>query len=60
MTMDVKYTTTVYEDEYCIVRVHKPILTEEEYKRREDRVRKALVRYCLNTGLGMVKADVDE
>ena len=27
----IEYTTTVYEDENSVVRVHKPILTDEEY-----------------------------
>lgn len=43
--MDVKYTTTTYEDDMCIVRVHKPILTEEEYKRREAKLIQALIRH---------------
>lgn len=43
--MKTKYKTTVYEDDMCIVRVHKPILTDEEYKRREDTVKQSLVRF---------------
>ena len=40
-----EYKVTVYEDEKCIVRIHKPILTEEERRAREDEVKKALVQF---------------
>jgi hypothetical protein len=40
-----KYTVSKYEDEKCIVRIHKPILTAEERRAREDEVRKALVQF---------------
>jgi hypothetical protein len=40
-----EYRTTVYEDDMCIVRVHKPILTAEEYKVREQNVKKALAEF---------------
>lgn len=40
-----RYKVTEYEDEKCIVRVHKPILTAEERRAREDEVRKALVQF---------------
>lgn len=39
------YTVTEYEDEKCIVRVHKPILTAEERRAREEEVKKALVAF---------------
>lgn len=42
---NVKYVTTTYEDDICIVRVHKPILTPEERKRRENIVKEALIRF---------------
>ncbi len=40
-----KYTVTEYESEKCIARIHKPILTAEEQKIREDEVRKAIVQF---------------
>ena len=40
-----EYKVTVYEDEKCIVRIHKPILTAEERKAREAEVKKALVQF---------------
>jgi hypothetical protein len=43
--MKTKYITTTYEDEVSIVRIHKPILTAKERKRREQIVKDALVRY---------------
>ena len=45
MCMKTKYKTTVYEDEKSIVRIHRPILTDEERKAREDEVKKALVQF---------------
>ena len=39
------YQVTEYRDEKCIVRVHRPILTVEERKIREEEVRKALIRF---------------
>lgn len=41
----IEYLTTVYKDENCIVRVHKPILTEEERNRRIEEVKKALIEF---------------
>ena len=37
-----KYDTTEYKMKGCTVRVHRPILSEEEYKSRENEVKKAL------------------
>ncbi len=45
MGMKTKYITTVHECENCIVRVHRPILSAEERKSRENEVRKALVQF---------------
>lgn len=39
------YQTTEYRDEKCIVRIHRPILTDEERKIREEEVRQALIRF---------------
>ena len=39
------YQVTEYRDEKCIVRIHKPILTDEEREKREEEVRKALIRF---------------
>ena len=40
MTND--YTVTVVEGDGCIIRIRKPILSADEYERREREVRKAL------------------
>ena len=40
-----EYKVTVYEDEKCIVRVHKPILTAEERKAREEVIKAAIVQF---------------
>ena len=40
-----EYQITIHEDEKCIVRIHKPILTDEERKARKDDVKKALVQF---------------
>ena len=40
-----KYKVTEYIGEKSIVRVHKPILSAEERKAREEDVKSALVRY---------------
>jgi hypothetical protein len=40
-----EYQVTEYRDEKCIVRVHRPILTDEEREAREEEIRKALVRF---------------
>ena len=40
-----RYQVTVHEDENCIVRIHKPILTAEERKKREEEVKAALVQF---------------
>ncbi len=39
------YQVTEYKNDKCIVRVHKPILTIEERKAREEEIKKALVRF---------------
>jgi hypothetical protein len=41
----VNYQVTVHKGNNCIVRIHKPILTEEERKIREERIKAALVQY---------------
>lgn len=40
------YQVTEYRDDKCIVRVHKPILTEKERKAREEEIKKALVIFA--------------
>lgn len=40
-----EYEVTEHRSEKCIVRIHKPILTAEERKARENDVKKALVRF---------------
>jgi len=40
------YHVTEYRSNKCIVRVHKPILTVEERKAREEEIKKALVRFA--------------
>ena len=40
-----EYQVTEYKNDKCIVRVHKPILTIEERKVREEEIKKALVRF---------------
>lgn len=44
-----KYQVTKYECENCIVRIHKPILTEEEEKATEENIKAALVRFAKET-----------
>ncbi len=44
-----EYQVTIHEDEKCIVRVHKPILSAEERKAREDEIKKALVTFYKET-----------
>lgn len=41
--MKARYETTIHEDEKCIARVHKPILSAEERKTREEAIKKAIV-----------------
>ena len=40
-----EYKVIVHNEENCIVRIHKPILTEEERKVREENIKIALVRF---------------
>ena len=40
------YQVTEYRDAKCIVRVHKPILTDGERKAREEEIKKALVKFA--------------
>ena len=40
-----KYTVTEHRSDKCIVRVHKPILTDDEKKAREDDVKTVLVQF---------------
>ena len=44
-----KYNTSVIKGDGYIVRVHKPILTVEERKAREEVVKEALVNYIKET-----------
>lgn len=41
-----EYQVTEYKNDKCIVRVHKPILTVEERKAREEEIKKALVKFA--------------
>ena len=40
-----EYQVTEYRDEKCIVRIHRPILTDGERKAREEEIKKALIRF---------------
>ena len=40
-----EYTTEIVQVGNCTVRIHRPILTEEERIRREDQVREALAQF---------------
>ena len=40
------YQVTEYRNDKCIVRVHRPILTDRERKAREEEIKKALVRFA--------------
>ena len=51
---NVKYITTTYEDDVSIVRIHKPILSPQERKRREAIVKEALARYARKTSKGII------
>ena len=44
-----KYKVTEHKGDKCTVRIHKPILTQEERKAREEDVKKALVRFYKET-----------
>ena len=41
----IEYQVTEHKSEKCIVRIHKPILTAEERKAREEDIKAALVRF---------------
>ena len=43
--MERKYETTEYKSEGCTVRVHKPIRTKEEQRKRDEEIKKALCRF---------------
>lgn len=43
------YQVTEYKGNNCIVRIHRPILSAEERKAREEEVKKALVRFYKET-----------
>jgi hypothetical protein len=47
--MKSEFTTEVYEDENCIVRIHRPILSEKEKVAQEEKLKSALVRYYRKT-----------
>lgn len=40
-----EYQVTEYKGNNCIVRIHSPILTKEERRAREERIKEALVQY---------------
>ena len=40
-----KHNVTEHRSDKCIVRVHKPILTDDERKAREEDVKTALVQF---------------
>ena len=41
----IEYVITVYTNENSIVRIHKPILTEDERSRRIEEIKKALIEF---------------
>lgn len=41
----IEYTVTELKGKNCTVRIHKPILTEEEYAKREEAVKEALIQF---------------
>lgn len=43
------YRVTEYKGKNSIVRIHRPILSAEERKAREEEVKKALVRFYKET-----------
>lgn len=43
--MERKYETLVFKGEGCTVRVHRPILTKEEQRKRDEELKKALCRF---------------
>lgn len=45
MMSEVKYTVTEHKGKNCIVRIHRPILTPEEQRAREEEVKAAIVRF---------------
>ena len=40
-----EYQVTEYKNDKCIVRIHKPILTVEERRAREEEIKRALVKF---------------
>jgi hypothetical protein len=40
-----EYEVTEHRSENCVVRIHRPILSKEERKAREEEVKKALVQF---------------
>lgn len=43
------YQVTEYKGEKCTVRIHRPILSAEEKKKREDEIKAAMVRFYKET-----------
>jgi hypothetical protein len=41
-----EYQVTEHKCAKCTVRIHRPILTEEEYKIREEKIKAALVLFA--------------
>jgi hypothetical protein len=40
-----EYDVTEYNEEHCTVRIHIPILSEEERRAREEEVKKSLIKF---------------
>jgi hypothetical protein len=44
-----EYTVTEYKGKNCIARIHRPILTDEERKVREENIKAAVVQFYKET-----------
>lgn len=44
-----EYQVTEYKGENYVVRIHEPILTAEEQKARDEKIKAALVRFYKET-----------
>lgn len=45
-----EYITTEYRGKGYICRIHKPVLTKEEYNKRVEACKKAIVEFYKETG----------
>ena len=45
MVNNMEYTTQTFKHKNAIIRVHSPILTQEERKKREEAIKLALVDF---------------